>query len=437
MTDSPPPAQSNQQPAPLPQPPAAPPEPPTVPVPTDFRRNAWLLAIIIGVVVLAWLIAILWRRMVEPARALQPPQGSTEPRSPRPARATRAEPVEVSRVIGSPAEAILAAPAVLLRPQGAKYRLERLFDVTRRAEGFNLAELLRRPDHWADGRPPLRPDLGEGPQFRPAREVDALDPDERVIVVETDGGVRGYPLALFRWRLAAQDVVGDQTVLVSWSSITQTARCLLAKLGGRDLTLGDAGLLYRGDNVLYDVQSGSLWDSFSGRALAGPMAGASAQMLPVSVQPWSAWRASCPDSLVADVRPGEAGLGPSRTERAEEVLEAYLATPDLPFDLVHFDPEATPLPPKAFVLGVYVGGEARAYPLGALAESGTEVLADTVGGRRVQVHVTSPRTAHATCDGESADAVVRLWFAWKEVHPKTSIYAVPASPSAQAPGEPS
>jgi hypothetical protein len=417
MADAPPPDPTALE-------PTAPPDSPSSDEP-DFRSNAWLLLIILGVILLAWLMAVVWQRMPEPGRALL---AAPEPKPAKPAVSTRQRrpsPVEVSRVIGTGAETILGAPAVLLRPAHTPYRLQRLFDVTRRAEGFGLAELFRVPDEWLDNQPLLALDGESSLGTVPLRELESPGPEDRIVLLETRDATYAYPAAYFLDFIGLRDQVGDQTVVVAWSALSQTAQCLVAQVDGRTINWGDSGLIYRGDSVLYDVDTGSLWDPFSGRALTGPMVGVSARILPTSVWPWDECRASHPSALVPNLQPGK-NVPATRKKQAADLLTAYLATSEPPVDMTYFKQTDSALPTKAFVLGVRVGTEARAYPIEALSDAGVDTLTDSLGGRTYQVHVTSPRTAYTSGEGEPLDAVVRLWFAWKEVCPETSVYALPA-----------
>ena len=422
MAESPTPEQPEHDPPPsAPEPDAAPGEE-EAPVATDFRRNLWLLLIVLGVVVLAWVLAVVWRRVPEQIGELRPPQAPPSPPPPPAKRSLRATPVEISRVIGPETMVVAAAPAIVLPRGNTTYRLARLFDVTNMAEGFSPGELLRFPNRWADQMPTLRLRGDGGPRFQPAAQIERVGPEDRVVVLETPDGPRAYPVAQLRTCTGVQDEVGGRAVFVFWNSMTQMARCLLAEVDGRALSWADAGWIYRGNAVLYENETGSLWDSFSGLALTGAMAGRSAAIRPVSVWPWGLWLAEHPEAAVLTSTPGALGPPPKKAGHAQSRLDAFLSTPDLPFKPAHFDPSDDTLPAKAYVLGVRIGDEARAYPLEALTDAGIGLVGEVVGGKPIEVRVTSPRTAYATSDGELVDATVALWFAWKEQYPASSLY---------------
>jgi hypothetical protein len=413
----------------------------TAPVPTDFRRNVWLLAIIFGAVIIAWVLSLLWKRAPQemvnlPQGAAPPSAGASGPAAPSglpPTRRLEAPlppPVRVSvaRIIGSKSEVIQAAPALSLPSGGLTYRLARDFDVTNRVADFQIEALFRLIGRWADQLPALAADSLPQSPFTPASDVTFLQPMDRVLVLSNDTETRAYPIRSIRPYCGVYDSFGGRRVFVSWCTPTQLAQCFVASLDGRDLGWHDAGLLYRGNGLYYDDQSGSLWDPFSGQALAGPLAGRIAEQVPVIVWQWDQWKLQHPTAPVL----ATGLLTPSpETLDADRVLEAYFQGPRLPVEPQHFNPAATPLPPKSFVLGVSLEGKDRAYPLGPLAAERAEVVKDTLGGRSVEVHVTSPRTGFATSDGKLLDARVMFWFAWQECRPQTDLYQLKAQ---EAPG---
>jgi hypothetical protein len=323
------------------------------------------------------------------------------------------------QVVGGERSLVLAAPALTISPGGAPYRLPRMFDVTQTAPQFELRRLVRIPGRRADQVGALSPET-DGVSVRSAPLVDELIPTERVVVVAHSGATRAYPVRVLQGCLGVRDDLGDARVFVCWNDLTQLARCLVAGVDGRDVEWADAGLLYGANNVLYDAESGSLWDSSSGICLAGSMAGQAAEIVPAAVWPWNRWR----DRQVgADVLMTPRLSGPPRAEeldptRALRATDLYLQATRQPAE-----PSIGPLDARAFVLGVSIGGQARAYPLAELAQAGIEHVVDSVGGQAVDVTITSSRTARATSAGGPIDAPVMLWFAWQEVHPASDVYS--------------
>ena len=101
----------------------------------------------------------------------------------------------------------------------------------------------------------------------------------------------------------------------------------------------------------FDHQTESIWSQPWGMAIAGPMKGTQLRMLPVSLEPWGSWWASHPGTQVVDINGSFMYAG-------EE-------------------------PRAGFVIGVMVGGQAKAYGYATLVREG--LVNDAVGGAPVVV----------------------------------------------------
>ncbi len=327
--------------------------------PTDFRRHIWLLIVVVGVVLVAWLAETLTGDEQQRPRAVSD-AGKTEPND--------------------------------LRSQ---------------------IPLLGQRD-----TPPLC--------FAPAAETDFLTRRDRVVVLTLGGQVRAYPVRLLQMHAAVRDTMAEKQILVCWSLATQLARCFVLGPDDQGLQFVNSGRVYRGNVVFYDTKTESLWDSFSGRVLAGPRTGDALQRVPAVVHPWLEWREANPDAPVLAL---ESGLEDLRKkgfygDDAIRTVAAYLSVPDLPFAVPGYKAKSSPLPAKAFVLGLEVGSRHRAYPLQALLAAGQRTLKDQLDGRSVVINVSSPWTAYArSADGKVLDASLMLWFAWKWVHPDTEVWS--------------
>ncbi len=107
----------------------------------------------------------------------------------------------------------------------------------------------------------------------------------------------------------------------------------------------------------YDHRTESIWSQPWGMAISGPMKGTQLRMLPVSLEPWGAWRSTHPDTLVVDING----------------------------DFMY----AGEAPRTGFVIGVVMGDEAKAYEYATLVRE--QVVNDAVGGATVVV-LADPET---------------------------------------------
>ena len=158
--------------------------------------------------------------------------------------------------------------------------------------------MLHLAGRWAEQRPSLAVAGRAEEFFQPAATLTTLQDDERLVVVSIGTETHVYPANLLAMFAGVTDVVGERRVFVSWSPVTQLARCLAAKVDDKPVDWVDAGMVYHGNEVMCDVATGSLWDVATGLALTGPMAEKTAEVLPVQVCLWGPWKAAHADSSV-------------------------------------------------------------------------------------------------------------------------------------------
>ena len=150
-----------------------------------------------------------------------------------------------------------------------------------------------------DGGPPKDgiPAIDQ-PRFRPVAEVDDLADTEPVIGLTVSGESRAYPLRVLTWHEIANDVIGGVPVAVTYCPLCNAAIVFDRRLDSAVLDFGTTGKLRHSDLVMYDRQSESWWQQYSGEAIVGRHAGRSLEMLPARLESWAEFRARAPDGLV-------------------------------------------------------------------------------------------------------------------------------------------
>ncbi|MBI3068937.1 MAG: DUF3179 domain-containing protein, partial [Betaproteobacteria bacterium] len=110
------------------------------------------------------------------------------------------------------------------------------------------------------------------PRFVAAAEAGRwLDPREPVIVFEHRGEARAYPLQILMFHEIVNDTVG-----------------------GAVLDFGTTGKLRKSDLVMYDRQTESWWQQFTGQGIVGRYAGATLTQLPATIVAFSEFRSAYP-----------------------------------------------------------------------------------------------------------------------------------------------
>ena len=77
-------------------------------------------------------------------------------------------------------------------------------------------------------------------------------------------------------------------------------------VGGRHVRFGTSGLLYRSNKLMFDHETRSLWNTFEGVPVVGPLVGSGLQATHRSVvtTTWGEWRRMHPDTTVLSVETG-------------------------------------------------------------------------------------------------------------------------------------
>ena len=177
--------------------------------------------------------------------------------------------------------------------------------------------------------------------------------------------------------------------------------------------LRTSGLLVRSNKVMYDLETGSVLDTFTGQALSGPLqdAGLVLEQATVVVTTWGEWRAAHPATRIVAQDGGVGRVYPADPLRGRDDNGPIFPIGDV-------DPR---LPVQANIVGV-IGpdGTPVAFPVeqarATLAEGrevvfgDIEVLSDG-GGLRARLRGGAELPAHQA-----------FWFAWSQFHPETVVW---------------
>ena len=232
-----------------------------------------------------------------------------------------------------------------------------------------------------DGIPPI-----DAPRYVSQAEAGSwLAPREPVIAValeEADGSrvARAYPLQILVWHEIVNDTLGGIPVAVTFCPLCYTAIAYDRRLepGGRVLDFGTTGNLRHSDLVMWDRQTESWWQQFSGDAIVGELTGAHLTFLPAQIVSWEAFQAAYPEG---DVLSRETGFD-----------RPYGTNPYPGYDDINSRPflfrgeTDSRLPPMERVVGVVLGKEGAAYPYPALQQA--RVIADRLGDAEIVVFWT-------------------------------------------------
>ena len=235
------------------------------------------------------------------------------------------------------------------------------------------------------------PEIAE-PRFETVLQADKwLGDGDLVIGVRGSGVLKAYPLRVMAWHQVLNDYLGDMPVVVIYSPFTGAGVAFIRpELHGEPLEFGVSGRLYNADVLLYDRQTGTLWQGFTGEPLAGPLVGLFGPLpqLPSTIVPWGDWKRAHPGGWVL-ARPEWIRVSGRRYRVNPQRYEDF---PYAEYELRRWvgygvDVEKLRLqgfPPKRRVTGLAVGGGALAFPMSNLNPS-EGLLELTLGGEPLAV----------------------------------------------------
>lgn len=121
---------------------------------------------------------------------------------------------------------------------------------------------------------------------------------EPVISLAIDGHARAYPLRILIWHEIVNDTVGDMPVVVTYCPLCNASLVFRRILDGRILDFGTTGKLYNSDLVMYDRQTESWWQQFTGEAIVGAITGRQLKLIPSRVESFARFKQRFPDGMV-------------------------------------------------------------------------------------------------------------------------------------------
>lgn len=313
----------------------------------------------------------------------------------------------------------------------------------------------------------------------PAAAATYLVPNEPVYGVVVNGEARAYPMRILDAHEMANDTLGGVPIALAYCTLCASGIVYDRRTpDGTVLSFSTSGLLYESNKLMYDRQTRSLWNQFTGRPVVGPLVEAAAgtsgswlRVVPSVIATWESWQAAHPQTTVLAL---ETGVGEGYTLGYPYVL--YFTNGDLQYPVSR---RSTEMIAKVRVFGVVAGDEVTVY--GPRTLSRTPVINDRVGevdvvvianGPSIEVSTREPiageltylagrevraferpaglnfsTTPDATTvldhrgrawtiteealigpDGERAPRLVghtAYWFAWYAFHPDARVYEAP------------
>ncbi len=242
-----------------------------------------------------------------------------------------------------------------------------------------------------DGIPSL-----DNPKLIEADAATYLIDSDLVFGVAINGDIRAYPLRIMGWHEMFNETIGGVPVALAYCTLCGAGILFETMIDGRDkpLVFGSSGFLYRSNKLMFDRETNSLWNQFTGEPVSGPLvnSGIQLKLRPVTITTWANWKKSNPKTKVLSLDTGH-----RRNYSSGNVYKDYFASPDLMFPAVVRNEKQ--IKRKDYVFGIRDVGAAKAWPVTAFKN--VSVINDKVGTLKVVlIGDAKSRTVRAYARGE-------------------------------------
>ncbi len=297
-----------------------------------------------------------------------------------------------------------------------------------------------------DGIPPLIL-----PKLISANQASYLSDTDIVFGFVINGEARAYPKRILAWHELLIDEIGEQSITAVYCTLCGTVIIYDNEFNGIKHKLGTSGFLYRSNKLMYDQATQSLWSTFLGQPVMGPLVDQNIVLttLPVETTSWGEWRRRHTNTKVLSIETGH-----DRNYAEGEAYKDYFADDNLMFPVLRLDkrlPNKTRVfiaRPKNFALqplaiSVDFLKRKRIYQ-DQIEEQKILIITESNGSSRAygiddqqfksykngRLLDNKKREWAVTEDaliGPDGDRLLRLpaheafWFAWFNVFPKTRI----------------
>jgi hypothetical protein len=119
------------------------------------------------------------------------------------------------------------------------------------------------------------------------------------VISFTEGGeTRAYPLRIMMFHEIVNDVVGRRPVAVTYCPLCNAAVVFDRRIDGRAIAFGVTGKLRHSDLIMYDRETHSWWQQFTGVGIVGAYEGRRLERLPARLESFESFARRFPDGLV-------------------------------------------------------------------------------------------------------------------------------------------
>ena len=126
----------------------------------------------------------------------------------------------------------------------------------------------------------------DNPEVTSAEDATWLDDDDIIFGIAINGEYRAYPRHIMEVRELVNDTLGGRQLGIPYCTLCGAAQAYFTDRmpdGVERPILRTSGLLIRSNKVMYDIRTHSIFDTFLGRAVTGPLADIKLELEPTTV----------------------------------------------------------------------------------------------------------------------------------------------------------
>ncbi len=255
----------------------------------------------------------------------------------------------------------------------------------------------------------------DNPEVSNAKDAKWLKDDDVVFGIEVNGEYRAYPRQIMEVREMVNDTLGGRDLGIPYCTLCGAAQAYFTDevpAGVKRPILRTSGLLIRSNKVMYDLNTFSVFDTFKGNAVTGPLLKKNIKLKQASVvtTDWGTWKKAHPETTVLlekyalgrnpDFRNGRDANGP--------IFPVGSVDPRLS---VHED-----------IIGAFT---ASGKPVAFQRSKAVAALQKGEKIRFENIHLKLDGGGVKAVDANGADigSHQAFWFAWSQFHPETELWA--------------
>ncbi|WP_421709700.1 DUF3179 domain-containing (seleno)protein [Algihabitans sp.] len=254
----------------------------------------------------------------------------------------------------------------------------------------------------------------DNPEVSSAEDATWLNDDDVVFGITINGESRAYPRRIMEVREMVNDTLGGRDLGIPYCTLCGAAQAYFTDElpeGVERPILRTSGLLYRSNKVMYDLTTYSVFDTFLGHAVTGPLAEKNIQLRQATVvtTDWGRWKRDHPETTVLVER---LALGRDPDFRNTRDANGPI------FPVGDVDPR---LPVQEDVIGaITASGKPVAFQRSSALlalRNGEEIAFENV---RLELDAGGIRAVDA--DGSDIGSHQAFWFAWSQFYPQTALW---------------